>query len=60
MPEIIKIAADSIENLRTSDVFRVLDECPAGQRNEAASYISEHRKDLCGEVAECLEELAAA
>ena len=34
MPKIIKIAADNIEALRASDVYRVLDEAGAGERRD--------------------------
>lgn len=59
MPEIIKIAADTIEALRSSDVYRVLDEAGAKARPSVAKYISTHRSDLADEVSDCLEDLAA-
>ena len=59
MPKIIKIAADSIEALRSADVYRVLDEAGTKARNSVAEYIISHRDDLAGEVSECLEEFAA-
>lgn len=49
MDTLIKIAADSIAQLRRIDVFRVLD--AAGDRRESlATYIIEHRPDLQAEV----------
>jgi hypothetical protein len=60
MPIEIKIAAENIEALRTSDVFRVLDESAASRRVMVSNYITESRPDLASEVSECLEDLAAA
>lgn len=57
MENLIKIAADSIQSLRKSDVFRVLEQNDANVRNELASYISVNRPDLAEEVSECLEDL---
>lgn len=54
----IQIAADSVEQLRKPDVFRVLDECPTKDRRMLADYICDARKDLVDEVADCLDELA--
>ena len=50
----LKIAADSLETLRKSDVYRVLE----ASRFDAglAAYISVGRPDLATEVAECLED----
>jgi hypothetical protein len=46
----IKIAADSVKELRKQDVERVLNETPAHYRSGMASYIKENRKDLIDEV----------
>ena len=40
----IKIAADSIEQLRPSDVYRVLSEAPAGDREAVKQYIMQNFK----------------
>lgn len=53
----VKIAADSIDKLRKSDVFRVLDETPAAQRKKVADFISSKRPDLAEEVKESLADL---
>lgn len=52
----IKIAANSISELRKSDVFRVLEQNGADNRQELASYISEMRPDLAEEVSEIMDE----
>jgi hypothetical protein len=52
----IKIAANSISELRKSDVFRVLDQNGSGNRDLLASYISTTRPDLAAEVLEIMEE----
>lgn len=52
----IKIAADSINSLRMSDVFRVLEQNAASIRSALADYISQARPDLAGEVAEIVAE----
>lgn len=57
MDKLIKIAADSIETLRQSDVFRVLEQNDANVRAKLAAYIIAKRPDLANEVAECLEDL---
>lgn len=57
MDKLIKIAADSIETLRQSDVFRVLEQNDTSVRAELAAYIAAKRPDLANEVAECLEDL---
>lgn len=50
----IKIAANSISELRKNDVFRVLEQ--NNDREALAAYISEKRPDLADEVAEIMEE----
>lgn len=47
---IIKIAADSIAQLRGVDVARVLDDCSDEERKPTARYIVAHRLDLAGEI----------
>ena len=56
----IKIAANSISELRQSDVFRVLDQNGAALRSELAAYITSERPDLAVEVAEIMAEEFAA
>ena len=56
MENLIKIAADNIQSLRKSDVFRVLEQNEASVRDELASYISVNRPDLAEEVEDCLSE----
>lgn len=50
----IKIAADSISELRRADVFRVLEQ--NDDRAGLAAFISAYRPDLADEVAEIMEE----
>jgi len=50
----ILIAADSIESLRRSDVFRVLDCCD--DRAGLAVFISAKRPEFAAEVAQIMEE----
>lgn len=57
LEQLVKIAADSVEKLRKSDVFRVLDECPAQKRKKLADYISTKRPDLKQEVEESLNDI---
>ncbi len=52
----IKIAANSISELRKSDVFRVLDQNGSGNRAALADYITSARPDLAAEVLEIMEE----
>lgn len=56
LDSIIKIAADSIEQLRKPDVERVLREAPAHFRVALASHIKEKRKDLADEVKDVMDE----
>ena len=60
----IRISADSVEQLRKIDVFRVLDFCPRvsrhnpnGTSKEVALYIVQHRPELRQEVVDCMSEL---
>lgn len=54
----IQVSADSIEELRRCDVFRVLEWSGAEFREVVAEYIRAHRPDLTGEVGEVLAELS--
>lgn len=51
----IKIAANSVGELRKADVFRVLEQ-NADVRDSLAAYISEQRPDLADEVSEIMAE----
>jgi hypothetical protein len=60
----IRISADSVEQLRKVDVYRVLDFCPRvsrrnpnGTAKEVALYIINHRPELRQEVIDCMSEL---
>lgn len=53
----IKVAADSVRELRSVDVDRVLTETPVQFRAEVASYIRDQRKDLADEVDEVMAEI---
>jgi hypothetical protein len=60
----ILIAADSIEQLRKIDVFRVLDSCPRvshhnpnGCAKAVALYIIKQRPELRQEVIDCMTEM---
>jgi hypothetical protein len=50
---LIRIAADSIGQLRRCDVFRVLDWAPPGRMMALARWIAAKRPDLKAEVAHC-------
>jgi hypothetical protein len=50
----IKVAADSIGELRKVDVMRVL-ESNSIRRQQLANYICQHRPDLANEVADVME-----
>lgn len=50
----ILIAADSIEALRRSDIFRVLNDC--ADRAGLAAFISAKRPEFAAEVAEIVED----
>jgi hypothetical protein len=55
----ILIAADNVKKLRSSDVYRVLDEGveTKEQRQMVAQYIIDHRPELADEVHESLKDL---
>jgi len=60
----ILVSADSVQQLRKVDVFRVLDFCPRvsrhnpnGTAKEVALYIVQHRPDLRQEVIDCMSEM---
>ena len=55
----IRIAADSIDELRRPDVYRVLDTYGGAEREAVAAYITKPRPELAEEVDECLRDLAA-
>lgn len=59
-PELyIKVAADSIQQLRRCDVFRLIDGASSGAAaTSVANYIIRNRPDLRGEVDDCLNERA--
>ena len=54
----IRIAADTVQELRRCDVFRCLD-WYADMRQEFGEWIAANRPDLADEVADCLAELNA-
>jgi hypothetical protein len=54
IPMLIQIAADSIDELRRCDVYRVISTAPERVRAEVAEYINFHRQDLVDKVAEAL------
>ena len=60
MEAAIKIAANSISELRKADVFRVLEQNGDAIRNDLAAYISAERPDLADEVSEIMAEEFAA
>lgn len=53
----IAIAADSVQNLRKADVFRVLDEAAAENRQGLAEFIKSNRAELTDEVEDALGEI---
>ena len=53
----IQIAADDITKLRSTDVFRLLDQCPNEHLQTLITYINTHRPDLTDEVNASLNEL---
>jgi hypothetical protein len=57
LEQMLKIAADDVDHLRTCDVFRVLDMAYTTQREPLAEYIRSKRPMLVGEVDSCLREL---
>ena len=53
----IKVAADSVRELRSVDVDRVLTETPVQFRAEVAGYIKDRRQDLADEVDDVMADL---
>jgi hypothetical protein len=53
----ILISADSIEQLRRCDVFRVLEWTPEEHRETVANYIWDNRPDLHHAISEALTDL---
>ena len=60
----IRISADSVEQIRKIDVFRVLDSCPRVSRHnpqgcakEVALHIIKQRPELRQEVIDCMTEM---
>lgn len=53
----IKVTADSVRELRSVDVDRVLTETPVQFRAEVASYIRDQRKDLADEVDDVMADI---
>lgn len=53
-----KLVADSIEQLRRVDVYRLLESAPQEHREAMAAYIRKHRPDLASDVAKMLEAVA--
>ena len=55
---LIQIAADSVEQLRNLDVYRVLSQAQNPQSLDAlGAYIERHRPDLAREIAESLVDI---
>jgi len=54
--DIILAAADNIESLRKTDVFRLFNEFPEDWE-ALKNYISKNRPDLVDEVVECMADL---
>jgi hypothetical protein len=54
IPALITIAADSIDELRGCDVYRVISRAPARHRQAVADYINFHRDDMVDKVEEGL------
>ena len=52
---IIKIAADSVGQLRRSDVERVFDNCSDEELQPTAKWITENRTDLASKVEQELD-----
>jgi hypothetical protein len=52
---IIKIAADSVQQLRRSDVERVFDTCTDEELKQTANYIRSARPDLAPKVEQELD-----
>lgn len=55
---ILHIAADTVQALRTGDVFRVLESAhTAGMLPEFTEWLTEKRADLIEEIGACLAEI---
>jgi hypothetical protein len=54
---ILKIAADSVQQLRRVDVFRVLDNCSEEEQKPVARFIVSNRPDLAGEISDYWSEV---
>lgn len=56
----IRISADSVDELRKSDVYRVLTQGVSddSQRQQVADYIVKHRPELKDEVDEAMSDIA--
>lgn len=57
MKTTIEAIADTIDVLRRSDVFCLINMSFDDERNDVADYIKAHRPDLVDEVNECLRAL---
>jgi DNA-directed RNA polymerase subunit RPC12/RpoP len=56
----LRLAADSLADLRQSDVYRVLEDAhEGGYADTMGRWLIRHRPDLEGEVRACLDELAS-
>lgn len=53
----VKIAADSIGQLRRSDVWRVLNSCPSAHLQDMARFIRQNRPEYADEIDDCLWEI---
>ena len=55
----IRMAADSVKQLRRSDVYRVLENTPEGQRRAMVGYLLSERPEFAEEIAGCLADMEA-
>ena len=55
----VKVAADSIGELRRCDVYRLLSGLDEDKRSLMAAWIIDGRPDLKAEVAACLHDIAS-
>jgi hypothetical protein len=53
----IAIVADSVAQVRRTDVFRLLDTFEGAERTALARYLRQNRPDLSAEIEDCLDEL---
>lgn len=60
MNQIVKIAADSLDVLRRSDVYRLLSAVANKEAAQFARFIVNGRPDLESEAYECLQDILAA